>query len=296
MELLRETLSLEWEAVIRLAPRLAVALVVLVVLTLLGRGIAGAVSRILQRSQLPESHSGFFQAVTRGLFLLIGIVAALNIVGLKGVAASLLAGGGITAVVLGFAFRGIGENLLAGLFLMMGKTFKIGDVIGAGEFEGQVKEIAIRHTHIRAADGRDIFIPSIDIFSKPLVNFTKDGLRRLSFTLGIDYRDDIERARQILLQTVTDSGLVLSEPRPGTIIRELAASYVVLNVFYWIDTFEQRDGLTSIPTELMDRCRKAILTAGFTVSSETTTSLLIGGNSPVEVKVQAEANERTRPE
>lgn len=86
-----------------------------------------------------------------------------------------------------------------------GRTFKPSDFIRSGDFEGRVEGIELRHTHIRAADGRDIFIPCYELFSHPLVNFTRDGLRRLTFRLGLDYGDDIDRARKMLLESVRTS-------------------------------------------------------------------------------------------
>ncbi len=284
MELLLQTLEHEWQSLVRLAPRILYALIAFLVLVWIGRIMARLVVTMLTRSNLPKTHRGFFQTVTRWVFVLLGVVVALNILGFKGIAASVMAGGGVTAIVVGFAFRGIGENFLAGLSLVMGRMFKVGDVIQSGEFEGQVRGIELRHTHIRAADGRDIFIPSIEIFSKPLVNLTKDGLRRLSFSVGIDYRDDAKKAREVLLQTVIGSGLVLEDPAPGVLIRELGANYVVLQVFFWVDTFKEREVLAVVPTQLMNRCRQAILDAGFTPSSEVSTNIVIGGGTVLDVR------------
>lgn len=162
--------------------------------------------------------------------VLFGLIIALNLLGLRGAAASLLDGGGVTAVVLGFAFREIGENFLAGFVLAFSRPFEVGDLIQSEELLGEVRGIELRHTHIRTADGRDIFIPSSQIVNKPVVNYTRDGLRSPSFTVGIDYADDSERARQILLKIVQSTEGVLEIPA-------LAAQYVELEVVFWIDTF-----------------------------------------------------------
>ena len=167
-----------------------------------------------------------------------------------------------------------GDHFLAGFSLLMGGTFKVGDVIRSGDFEGVVKGIELRHTHIRASDGRDIFVPSIMIFSNPLVNYTRDGLRRLSFTLGIDYADDTGRARAVLRDVLDSCGLVLAEPAPGVITRSFEADYVTLEVFFWVDTFRQ-PATATIRTEIMEQCRQAVLAAGFTVSSEVSTNVVV---------------------
>ena len=185
MEVLLESLEQEWRGLIRLTPKIVMALVALLVSIGVGRVVARMLVGVLTRGNLSKVHLSFFKQLTQWSFLLLGVIIALNVLGLKGVAASLVAGGGVTAVVLGFAFRAIGENFLAGLSLIMGRTFKVGDVIRSGDFEGQVRGIELRHTHIRAADGRDIFIPSIEIFGKPLVN----SCLTLSIVAGMSVSD-----------------------------------------------------------------------------------------------------------
>ena len=114
----------------------------------------------------------------RGAFGLLGLVIGLQILGLTAVATSLLATGGLVAVVLGFAFREIGENFLAGLLLSFSRSFEVGDLIESAGHRGRVKEIDLRQVWLRSADGRDIFVPSAEVFRSVLVNFTRDGLRR----------------------------------------------------------------------------------------------------------------------
>ena len=143
----------------------------------------------------------------------LGLVLALQILGLTAMAASLLATGGIVAIVFGFAFREIGENLLAGIFLAISRSFEVGDLIESNDLRGIVRDIDLRQVHVRTPDGRDIFIPSAQIFKNPLVNFTRDHLRRAQFTIGIDYRDDPERARHILATAVAEHEAVLERPR-----------------------------------------------------------------------------------
>lgn len=282
MALMLESLRGDWEQLLRLAPKFVVALIALAVCVLIGSAVARGLRRALMRRELPENYGAFLGTVVRWVFILAGIVAGLNVLGLKGAAASLVAGGGVTTIVLGFAFRGIGENLLAGLFLMMGRTFKPGDFIRSGDFEGRVEGIELRHTHIRAADGRDIFIPSYELFSHPLVNYTRDGLRRLSFRLGLDYGDDIDRARKVLLESVRTSGQALDEPAPGVLIRSFEPNFVQLEIFFWIDTFRRPPHLGHAPSAVMEACRRAVREAGFTVSSEVSTAVGLGGALRIE--------------
>ncbi|NNF08240.1 MAG: mechanosensitive ion channel [Candidatus Eisenbacteria bacterium] len=285
MDIILETIRADWDSFLKLAPRIVYGILVFFALTVLGRILSAAVLRVLRESNVPPINHLFFSRVIKWVFVLLGVSAALVVMGFEGMGASVLAGGGMTAVVLGFAFKGILENFLAGFSLLMDHTFRVGDLIESSGHQGKVESISLRHTHIRAADGRDIFIPSFQIFSNPLVNYTKDGYRRFAFTMGLDYRDDIGKARDLLEKTVRKSGLVLEAPSVGVIIKELSANFVTLQVHYWIDTHKKQP-VASVPTALMNLCREAILEAGYTVSSEVTTAVTLGSPDSLDVTVR----------
>jgi small-conductance mechanosensitive channel len=285
MDILLETLTEEWQGLVRLSPKLLVALIVFAISIMAGRLIGRGVVRILSRGNFGPTHRNFFKGLIIWITAIFGLIIALNILGLKSLAASLVAGGGITAVVLGFAFREIGENMLAGFFLAFSRPFEIGDLIQSSDFRGIVKSIELRSTHIRSADGRDIFIPSSEIFNKPLVNFTKDGLRRISFSVGIDYFDDSKKARELLVETVQNVKHVLNEPKPGAIFAGLMPQYVELEVFFWIDTFKAGEELGPVRNEVMENCRRVLVSSGFTVSANVTTNVALGNYQPVAVQL-----------
>ena len=272
------------EVVIAHAPRVALAVVVLLVFVVIGRLAGRGIGLMLKKGGLTPTHQLFFRRLTLWVAVIFGLAMALNVVGLGGVAAGLLAGGGLTAVVLGFAFRQIGENLLAGLFLAFSRPFNVDDFIEADGYEGKVRKIELRHTHIRTADGRDIFIPNSKIFNSSVVNFTRDGLLRPSFTVGLDYRDDMAVACELLVRETGGVEGVLAEPPPVANIRGLESAVVEIEVHYWVNTFaEGFDGLR-VKGEVMDRCRAALLAAGFTVASEVSSRLEVeisgGAESP----------------
>ncbi|UCF68468.1 MAG: mechanosensitive ion channel family protein [Acidobacteriota bacterium] len=285
MDILLESLREEWSALLRIAPRIPVALIVFLVCSLLGRLFGRGLVRVLEKSALTRTHRQFFRTLVVWLLGLVGLMLALNLLGLKGIAASLLAGGGVTAIVVGFAFRGIGENLLAGLFLAFSRPFEMGDLIQSGELQGTVRDIELRSTHIRTADGRDVFIPSARLFESPLINFTKDGLSRLSFNAGIDYRNDARKARELLLETVSAVDGVLDEPAPLVTVASLGPQYVELEIGFWSDTFSTGTDLPQVRFEVIERCRRTLLEGGFTVSSEVNTNVSLAGRAALDVEL-----------
>ena len=272
----------DWYKFIAFAPRIAVAVAVLVASYFAGKYLAKTLTTLLRRASLRDIHETFFKTLAISFALFFGLIIALNIVGLEKLAVSVLAGGGVTAVVLGFAFREIGENFLAGTFLAFSRPFKVGDIIKTEDIEGKVQGIELRYSHLRTEDGRDIYVPSSQLFGKPVTNFTKDGLLRISFSVGIDYSNDSKSACALLQRTVDKVSGVLKEPGSGAYILSLAPQYVEIQVFYWVDMFDKATNIYAVKTDVMDECRKALLREGYIVSSETTANIAITNNPAKE--------------
>lgn len=266
-------LSDQWAAAARLAPQLATAVLVLALFFVAGRLAGSAFMRVAARREAAGTYQRFVRGTIVWTVRLVGVALALDILGLERFFAGLLAGGGMTAIVLGFAFREIGENLLAGLFLAFSRPFRLGDLIRSAELEGTVRNIDLRSTHVRSIDGRDIYIPNSQIFNRPLTNYTRDGLRRPAFTFGIDYRDDAEAARLAVAEAVRGVEGVLADPPVEVALSALGPSYVELEATFWISTFDQDTDIVRIRSRAMDATRRVLLAGGFTVSAEVTTPL-----------------------
>ncbi len=273
MEILQQRFEEIGNQLLVLIPELTLALLIIVVFHFLGRGIRLTYRRVLKRRKLSSAHITFFGKLLYGFILLVGILLALNIIGLYGLAGSILASGGITAIALGFAFRDIGENLLAGFFLAFSRPFNPGDLIESEGIVGRVKTIELRYTHIRTEEGCDVYIPSGQIFKMPLKNYTRDGLQRAHFTIGIDYGDDAEKACEILQQRINNVDIVLAEPAASVQIQGFTPGYVELGIYFWINAMNPEISLPAKRTRVMQQCRLALLEEEFTFSSGVTTAL-----------------------
>ncbi len=218
----------------------------------------------------------------RWAFGLVGLGMALQILGLTAVATYLLATGGLVAVVLGFAFREIGENLLAGVFLGVSRPFEVGDLVESSGQTGRVEEIDLRHIHLRAADGRDIFIPSAQILRNVLVNYTRNGLRRGDFTVGVDYGDSLGTVPPTLSGSVAGVPGVLADPPVSVRLASLAPQYAEFQILFWVDV-ERGPGLAAFRTEAMQGAVLSLKEAGFTLSSNVTTAVQLG---PLDVSLR----------
>src|SRR5207253_2262051 len=136
----------------------------------------------------------FITKSARWVLTLGGLMFALQIMGFDNLAGSIIAGAGISAFVIGFALKDIGENFLAGVILAFNRPFHIGDVVNIDSRTGEVQALNLRTTHIRTFDGNDVFIPNSMLIKNTLTNITATGFSRVDFTIGIDYYDNIDRA------------------------------------------------------------------------------------------------------
>jgi len=144
------------------------------------------------------------------------------------------------------------------------------------------ESIELRHTHMRTAEECDVFVPSSQLFTKPLYNYTRDGLRRGSFTEGIDYGDDSGADAELLLKTTCNVAEVLKSPESYVEIKGFDPGFIELQMFIWIKAKDQEKTLALIRTYVMNSYRIAIRKHGFTISSDVSTVLNI---SPLDVKM-----------
>lgn len=210
----------------------------------------------------------FFQRIIFFFLFLLGFIFVLPIFGYTRIAAFFLAGGSIIALIFGIAFREIGQNILAGFMLALNRPFEIGDLINLAYHEGTVISLNLRTTHIRTYDGQDVFIPNTDFMETPLVNYSRDGLRRFGFDLGLDYSEDAMQAREIILENISRLDHVLSSPAPEVIINELGTSTVVLRVYYWVDMFVLDPSLFVIRSNVINRTKEVLQKEGFDLPAE----------------------------
>ncbi|NNK80391.1 MAG: mechanosensitive ion channel, partial [Flavobacteriales bacterium] len=188
---LSETYSDLWEFI----PGLIIALGVVLFFILLGKLVFVLFRKILDKRWKDSLLAGFIANVIKWAVYLIGFSAGLDIVGYGSILSGILAGAGIGAIIIGFAFKDIGENFLAGILLAFNRPFSTGDIIEVEGHKGTVRDLTLRAVHIRNAEGKDFYIPTSSILKNTLINYTRDGMLRLDFFIGISPEDDIETVR-----------------------------------------------------------------------------------------------------
>ena len=184
----------------------------------------------------------------------------MKVMGLGAIAGGLVAGAGLSAFIIGFAFKDIGENFLAGIILAFKRPFRVGDTIEIEKTIGNVVSLDLRTTQVKTFDGKDVFIPNSTLIKNHLINYTIDGFLRQDFLISVDYATDLSKAIHIILQTLDNvpGGILKGEKKPTVVVSSLDASSIALQVFYWLDTFDKSVSGLKVKTEAIQSCLRAL--------------------------------------
>ncbi len=253
-----------YDTIINFLPKAVVAAVAFSVLFFIAnRGQRVITNRLSRRMDDPLLAS-FLGRVLKIVIVLIAIMLVLNILGLKDIATGLFAGASFSAVVIGFAFKDIGENFLAGIILAFNRPFGVGDTVELDGIKGQVIELSMRTSHIKTFDGKDVFIPNASVVKNPVFNYTIDGFLRNEFVVGLDYGSDVDEAIDLIISTLDKiDGILTEHKKPNVFISDLNTSTLDVTVQYWLNTFDKSYTGSSIKTTAVNNVLTALNNAGY---------------------------------
>ena len=217
---------------VALLPNLMIALLVFLIFLAVARMVRSLVLRLIGRHASPGLERVLGRLI-QGAVTIVGLFVALTIVIPTLTAGSLVQLLGISSVAVGFAFKDVLQNFLAGILILVTRPFRIGDEIVFGGFEGTVEDIQTRATELRTYDGRRAVIPNSKLFTDAvLVNTAYKG-RRSEVDLAVDIGADLDRARAAILTTVRGVDGVLPDPAPEVLTTSVSPEKAVLHVRWW---------------------------------------------------------------
>ncbi len=272
-EQLKNTFIEFWEMLIGMLPNLLAALVIFLIFFFIGHFLYKIFSKKFAEKWQETIVTKFVANVLKWALYLIGLIAAVDILGFSGIMSSLIAGAGVTAIILGFAFKDIGENFLAGLLLAVNRPFRIGNIIEVDGFKGTVKGMDMRTTHIRNIEGKDIFIPNAMIVKNVVTNYTKDGLLRQQFIIGLDVPSDVGMAKTLIIEHLNGQADILKKPEPNVLVTEIGEFTIDIQVLFWVDILKGKNqspsylGMT-IRSKIIHEIKDLLLTNGFNLPSQ----------------------------
>lgn len=233
-------LSLDWSSLKHVLIISGIAILTFLVFLYLARKSKTFLRIRLIRRMDDDLLANFLAGIFSSLVILAGLLVVFRIIGLTGVVSGLLAGAGISAFIIGFALKDIGENFLAGIILAFKRPFRVGDIVDINGMNGQVLTLNLRDTQIKTADGKDVFIPNGVILKNPLINYTIDGFLRYDFIIGLDYGSDYQGAIDLIKKEIIDvPGVLNGAKSPEVWVTDLAESTLNIQVTFWVNTFER---------------------------------------------------------
>lgn len=208
-------------------PNMLGGLVFLLVAWFVARLVANGVRRAFVHKGLIDL-GGVLASLAFGLIIVAAVLVASVIVFPSVKPATIISSLGIGSVAIGFAFKDILQNLLAGILLLVNRLYRRGDQIVVKDFEGTVEHIQSRATLIKTYDGRRVIIPNSDVYTSPVVVNTAFPTRREQFDIGIGYGITPNRAMRVFAEAIAAVDGVEAEPAPEVLPWGLDASSVTL--------------------------------------------------------------------
>ncbi|HEX2373641.1 MAG TPA: mechanosensitive ion channel family protein [Actinomycetota bacterium] len=233
-------------------PNLLAAAVALALTVVLARVARRGVERALQRADA-ERHVRVVVATLA--FYAVGAIGLVVALSLGGVNLGLLVGSlGLATVALGFALQDIVSNFSAGIVLLLEHPFTEGDHIAIAEAEGEVEEIRVRATRLRAPDGQLVIVPNKLLFTQVLTNSTATMRRRVEVPLELPYGQD--GARELLLAAAAEVEGVSDDPAPRLLTQDLGQGARRLLLWFWVDA--RSDDPLRVRSEVLDAAERRL--------------------------------------
>lgn len=201
------------------------------------------------------------------VFVIIGIVVALDIMGATALLGTILGAAGIIGLAVGFAVRDTVENFIASIMLSFRQPFRPNDAVEIGGDEGKVIRLTSRATILLSWDGNHIRIPNSTVFKSRIVNYSTNRERRIMFEIGVAADADLAAVRQLATDTVADLPFTLDTPAPLVWIDRIGDGAIFLTVTGWID--QNETSLLRAQGEALRLVKAAVEAAGVEVPDTT---------------------------
>lgn len=230
------------------------ALVVLIVGWTAAGMVAGAVrKKVNSTPEIDPTLGNFVASIVRWVILAIVIVAVMGIFGIE--ATSIVAILGATSLAIGLALQGTLSDIAAGVMLVVFRPYKLGQYVDIGGTAGTVKDLNLFTTELVTPDNVQIIVPNGQAWGTVITNFSAHDTRRVDVVFGIDYDDDAEVAKGVILETAAADVRVLKDPEPWARVTNLGDSSVDITMRVWCaasDYWELKFALTQQIKEAFD--------------------------------------------
>lgn len=211
-----------------------------IIIFIVGRFIIKLINRlvasILQRRHIEISVQTFLSSLVNIILTILLIITVIGALGVNTTSfAALIASAG---VAIGMALSGNLQNFAGGLIILLFKPYRVGDFIDVCGVQGTVSAVQIFHTILLTPDNKAVYLPNGSTSSSTITNYSREDKRRIEWTFGIDYGEDVNRARTAILSVITADARILPDPAPFVAVGGLSDSSVDIIVRVWVPTEE----------------------------------------------------------
>ena len=223
--------ELIWSLISSYSLKILASIAILLIGKWLVAKISNLISKLIISSRLDETLSSFLLNIIKTLLMAFVIIAAIANLGVE--TSMFVAALGAIGLAIGMAFKDTFSNIGAGFLIIFFRPFKLKDHIEVAGVQGSVKEINMFSAVLTTADNKTIIIPNGRIISGNIINFSKEGTRRVDLVFVIDYKDDLRLVKEIILNIAVENRKILKEPRPFVGVESLGENGVNIVARFW---------------------------------------------------------------
>ena len=256
---MEETFQKVYDLLMLYGVKVIAAIAIFIIGRWVAKGFQSLTKKLMDKKNVDPTITGFVGNLTYMALLVFVILAALGQLGIQ--TTSFIAILGAAGLAIGLALQGSLSNFAAGFLMLIFKPFKVGDYIEAAGVDGTVEMIQIFTTTLKTPDNKTIIIPNAGVTNGNIVNYTVKGTRRVDMVFGISYKDDIEKAKQIMADVLGKDDRILKDPPIQIAVSELADSSVNFVVRPWASI----ENYWGIYFDAMENIKKAFDEAGVSI-------------------------------
>jgi len=248
-----------YDLAIKYGLKVLLAIITLIIGFWIIRIIMKTIGKSMEKRGVEPTLRKFLNSILSILLKIMLIISVISMVGVEMTSfVAILAAAGLA---VGMALSGTLQNFAGGVMLVLFKPFKAGDFIEAQGFMGTVNEIQIFNTILKTPDNKTIIIPNGGLSTSPMTNFSTEPKRRVDFTFGIGYGDDIDKAKKVIEGLITSDERIDKDPAPFIAVSELADSSVNFAVRVWVNAGDY----WGVFFDMTEKVKKAFDTEGISI-------------------------------
>jgi small conductance mechanosensitive channel len=240
MEKYQQVIDNLYTLVAKYGIKLVMAIAVLIIGLIVIKWITKTMVKLMKKRDMNESLIPFLKSMANILLKVMLIISVMGMVGIQ--MTSFIAVLGAAGLAVGLALQGTLQNFAGGVMILLFKPYEVGHYIEAQGYMGTVKEIQIFTTVLNTPDNRKVIIPNSPLATGSITNFSAMPTRRIDFSFGIGYTDDIDKAKEILLAMAEkDERILKDENPPAVMVEGLGDSSVNLKLRVWLKSEDYWD-------------------------------------------------------